>query len=147
MAKSSIIIYHNCVYVHTIKFLIHEAYKSINGRGRQLLWQCLAVFVLFSTRSIPEMMLLYFSVVPLVLSVYSPGRLPRHHETISKDILQCLRFCHHFALLGDFFLHSGPAGDGRAVPVARGVRMYCNRPVHAFPRDHYCNFQNVTLPF
>ena len=45
------------------------------------------------------------------------------------------------------FLHSGPAGDGRASPVARGVRMYCNRPVHAFPRDHYCSFQNVTLPF
>ena len=22
-----------------------------------------------------------------------------------------------------FFLHSGPAGDGRAAPVARGVRM------------------------
>ena len=23
----------------------------------------------------------------------------------------------------------------------------CNRPGQAFPRDHYCNFQNVTLPF
>ena len=33
----------------------------------------------------------------------------------------------------------------RAPPV--GSECSCNRPGQAFQRDHYCNFQNVTLPF
>ena len=31
--------------------------------------------------------------------------------------------------------------------VGAGSECSCNRPGQAFPRYHYCNFQNVTLPF
>ena len=35
----------------------------------------------------------------------------------------------------------------RAAPSPAGSECTCNRPGQTFPRDHYCNFQNVTLSF
>ena len=57
-------------------------------------------------------------------------------STLSNDFSQCQIFSSALGALVTF----GPRGPARS-------ECSCNRPGQAFPRDHYCNFQNVTLPF
>ena len=46
-----------------------------------------------------------------------------HGVVIKQNVKSESGFLKTIAKSGISFLHSGPAGDGRAAPVARGVRM------------------------
>ena len=45
------------------------------------------------------------------------------------------------------FYIRAPRATGAQHPSPAGSECSCNRPWQAFPRDHYCSFQNVTLTF